>query len=166
MDKSLRKVLFLAGFCSCLATVVFGQSLGDVARQERLKRQSQDPQVVSKVITNDDLAPHEPDDAQKTPSRDPRPSRPTKSAAQWKAEILAEESRISSLRAQIQKLNSTVRFSSPTCHYHCVEHNENQLRKEDQVQRMQDQLAEEKQKLNDLQEAARRDGFGNSVYEP
>jgi hypothetical protein len=165
MSKTLEKAVVSVGFVCCLAAAGFAQSLGELARQERLKRQ-QNPQSAPKVITNDDLAPAEHDDTQKPPSSDPRPSRPTKSAAEWKVEIAAQTKKVASLEAQIQRLNSTVRFSSPTCYYHCVEHNENQLKKEDQVQRMRDQLNEEQTKLDDLKEGARQDGFGNSVYEP
>ena len=31
---------------------------------------------------------------------------------------------------------------------------------------MQKQLEEEKKKLDDMQESARKEGFGNSVYDP
>jgi hypothetical protein len=41
-----------------------------------------------------------------------------------------------------------------------------QVEKLASVQRMQQQLDQQKQKLEDMQESARKAGLGNAVYEP
>jgi multidrug resistance efflux pump len=90
----------------------------------------------------------------------------SKSAAQWKAEIANQRNTVTSLQNQIQKVNASIRFAPGTCVRNCVQYNERQIDKQDQVQRMQEQLEEAKKKLDDLQEGARREGFGNAVWEP
>jgi molecular chaperone GrpE (heat shock protein) len=48
----------------------------------------------------------------------------------------------------------------------CVQYNEHQVEKQDEVQRMQAELEQQKKRLEDMQEAARKQGYGNSVWEP
>jgi uncharacterized coiled-coil protein SlyX len=47
-----------------------------------------------------------------------------------------------------------------------VQYNQRQVQKQDEVQRMQKQLDEQKKKLEEMQESARKAGLGSSVYEP
>lgn len=163
--------LLLASLLACLAAAGYGQSLGDVAREQRQKRQNQNPQTAPKVITNDDLSSHT-DEEEAAPAADAHhqeaPTRPlgSKSAAAWKAEIEEQRNAVASLQSQIEKLNSSIHFAPGNCVRNCVEHNENQLKKQDEVQRLQGQLDEAKTKLEGMQEAARQEGFGNAVYEP
>lgn len=171
MRLKLMRVGVLTGLLLCLAAAGYGQSLGDVARAQRQKRQNQNPQTAPKVITNEDLPEHS-DEEDDEPTADAHhndpPSRPlgSKSAEQWKANIAAQKNTVASLQSQIDRLNASIHFAPGNCVYHCVEHNENQLKKEDEVQRLQAQLEEAKSKLADMQEAARQEGFGNAVYEP
>ena len=44
--------------------------------------------------------------------------------------------------------------------------NERQIKKQDDVQRMQQQLDQQKKQLENMQESARKAGLGSSVYEP
>jgi hypothetical protein len=48
----------------------------------------------------------------------------------------------------------------------CVQWNEEQKRKQDQVETMKGELEQQQKRLEDLQEAARKQGFGSSVYDP
>jgi hypothetical protein len=43
---------------------------------------------------------------------------------------------------------------------------ERQREKEQQLESMQTRLVEQQKRLEELQEAARKQGFGSSVYEP
>lgn len=160
----------LPGLLLCLVAGSYGQSLGDVARAEKQKRQNQSPQAAKKVITNDDLAGDTAtgDESANDSKPDDFPSRPlgTKSAEQWKADIAAQRSTVTALQNEIARLNGSIHFAPGYCVYHCVEHNENQVKKQDEVQRLQEQLDQAKTKLDEMQEQARREGFGNSVYEP
>ncbi len=154
-----------------MAGVAYGQSLGDVARDQRQRKQAKQAQAPAKVITNDDM-PNGPDTGVSTvgtaSSSDPAPSQPlgSKSAEQWKAEIAAQKKAVENLQSQIDQVNSSIHFAPGNCVRNCVQHNEHQIEKQDQVQRMQSQLDEQKKRLEEMQDGARKDGYGNSVYEP
>jgi hypothetical protein len=163
--KAVTYLVLLTG------TAALGQSLGDVAREQRQKEQAANGQTAPKVYTNEDLG--EPPDglAQKsggsTKQTDPH-AKPlgSKTAEQWKAEIAAQKAAIANLQNQIQKVNSSIRFAQTAATWNGVRRNERQEQKMDDVQQMQQQLAEEQKSLEEMQESARREGFGSSVYEP
>ena len=167
MRQTYRTVGYLAGLGLLLISVSYGQSLGDVARQQRQNQQAKKDQP--KVITNEDLPEREAaaDSGKAKPNSEPVPHHaPSKSAEQWRKEIAAQEHSIATLQNQMERLNSTIRFAESASFYNSAQHNERQELKQVQVQRMQDQLDEQKKRLDEMQEAARKDGFGNSVYEP
>ncbi len=101
------KFLALASSLLYLAAVSLGQSLGDVAREQKQKKQNQ---PAAKVITNEDLPAHADDDDQPPVNghNSNPPSRPlgSKSAEQWKAQIEAQRNTVASLQARLDKLNS------------------------------------------------------------
>ena len=88
-----------------------------------------------------------------------------RAAKQWKAKIVAQERTIASLQNQIDRVNASIRFTRTSC-YTCAQHNEMQIEKLASVQRMQEQLDQQKERLQDMQESARKAGLGSSVYEP
>lgn len=162
-----------------LCGVAHAQSLGDVARQNRQQQQAQqNSDTPKKVYGNDDLPQEglaDNDSSSSVPERPGYISAPahnsaadasTSKAAQLKSQIRAQESAIASLQSQIDRLNNSIRFVTANAYYNGVQHNERQVEKQMQVQKMQEQLAEQKAKLQELQESARRAGFGNAVYEP
>ena len=153
--------------CLWAAVPLFGQSLGDVAREHRQKQQA-NGQVSPKVITNEDIPESTPADSEvKKPGASERPSSSRRSAQQWKSEIQAQERLIANLQDQIQRLSGSVHYTYFVAHtVNAERYNQRQEQKQEEIQRMQEQLAREQQKLADLQEAARKDGFGNAVYEP
>jgi chromosome segregation ATPase len=83
-----------------------------------------------------------------------------------KSKIEAQKNSIASLQSQLDHLNSSIHFAGPNCVANCEQYNEQQLKKQDEAERMQKQLDEQKQKLEDMQESARKAGLGSSVYEP
>ncbi len=152
-----------------LATVVFAascaaQSLGDVAREQRVQQQQKKDQP--KVITNDDID-QPPMPAAATPKKDePPPHSASKSAEQWKSQILSQKQSIANLKAQIQRLANSIHYVQANLYRNGVEYNHRQDQKQDRVEQMQAQLDEQEQKLAEMQEAARKDGYGNGVYDP
>jgi len=161
----IRKIAVLFGGLILLSVSVHGQSLGDVARTER---QKQDPSPNQpKVITNDDLGTQSSDSSRnKTKDKkDPKPGQKEeafeKNAERTKASILAQKTRITNLQAEIAKLRASIRYVEVG-----VPYNENQLKKQQAADRMQEQLGQENQKLAAMQEAARKAGFGSVVYDP
>jgi hypothetical protein len=171
MKLVFRKVIWMTALVIALGALGYGQSLGDVAREERQKQDAKKVKATLKVITNEDLPEH-PDSDGGTASSQARsesvPSRPmgSKPAAQWKAEISAQRKSVEDLQNQIDQLNSSIHFAPGNCVRNCVEWNQLQVEKQDEVQHMHAELEQQKKKLEDMQEAAREEGYGNAVYEP
>jgi hypothetical protein len=170
MRQICRMVGGIAGLALLLTSASNGQSLGDVARQQRQKQQAKKDQPAPKVVTNEDLPEHSEDtsDTDKPDqNQEPEPHQATsQSPEHWKAQIAAQKQSIATLQHQMDRLNSSIHFVEANRYYYGVQHNERQEVKQEQVQRMQEQLDLQRKRLEDMQEAARKDGFGNGVYDP
>jgi len=70
------------------------------------------------------------------------------------------------LQSQIDSLSDSIKFAPANCVSGCVQWNERQRQKQDQVDSMKLQLADMQKHLEDMQEACRQQGFGSSVYDP
>ena len=169
----MRRVsMFVPVLALALASATFGQSLGDVARQTRQKEKS-NAKPAKKVITNEDipespdLNPAPPDTDGKKEAASPAASHSTtQSAEQWKSTILAQKNRIAGLQAQIDKLNASIHFVEANAYVNGAQYNQYQVKKQHQVENLQTQLAEQKQKLSDMQDGAKKAGMGSAVYDP
>jgi hypothetical protein len=166
------KIVVVIGVILFVAAGSYGQSLGDVAREQRQK-QAKDAHAARKVLTNEDMPDHteagsstsfDADEHHTVPSSPA--SNDTHAGEQWKAKIEEQKNSIASLQNQIERLNASIHFASANCVANCVQHNEQQLQKQDEAQRMQKELDAQKKQLEDLQESARKAGLGSSVYEP
>lgn len=167
----MRRVLAICVWLALCGAAAFGQSLGDVARQTRQKERAKG-KAAKKVITNEDL-PETPDltpGQQETVGKmEPvSPSAPsgTQSAEQWKSRILAQKNQIAGMQAQIDKLSGSIRFVEANAYVNGVQYNQHQVKKQQQVAQMQTQLAEQRQKLAKMQDAAKKAGMGSAVYDP
>jgi len=171
MSLVFKNVIWMTGLVIALGALCYGQSLGEVAREERQKQDAKKTQATPKVITNEDLPEH-PDSDDGSASSQTRsesvPSRPmgSKAAEQWKAEISAQRKSVEDLQSQIDRLNSSIHFAPGNCVRNCVQWNELQIEKQNKMQHMQAELEQQTKKLEDMQEAAREEGYGNAVYEP
>jgi hypothetical protein len=170
--RQAHKIVAVVGVILFAVSASQGQSLGDVAREQRQK-QAKDAHAERKVVTNEDIPEREEPVSTTSVSTDeheaapaPPASNDTHAGEQWKSKIEAQRSSITSLQGQIDKLNSSIRFAGPNCVANCAQYNERQIAKQEQVERMQKQLDEQKQKLEDMQESARKAGLGSAVYEP
>jgi hypothetical protein len=179
-------VFLISAVTSLFTVLAIGQdspSLGDVARQARKqKQQNQDADTKAtqsskptKVITNEEIPEHSEADAQPSTQDDVwQGSAPSSSASggakipaeQWKLRIEAQKNAVASLQNSIDKLNDSIHFAPGNCVSGCVQWNERQKEKQQEVERGQAQLAEQKKRLEDMQESARRQGYGSSVYDP
>ena len=158
----------------CLTAVGFGQSLGDVAReqqQEKATRSAGGTTSSRKVITNEDI----PEESDPSPSNSPRnssssaippASNDVRAARRWKAAIQQQEQLIAEMQGDIDQRKATIHFVEANRYRNGVQYNQRQLEKQQEVEHMQKQLAEEKKRLEQMQEAARRAGLGNAVYDP
>jgi hypothetical protein len=171
-------------------------SLGDVARQSRQQKQKKDKDSTSKaasdkgqqtasaknappakpahVITNEELPSHSvvttaspAEDERAVPDAPAAPSgNRDAAAAQWKSQILSQKQAIASLQQQITSVNESVHYAGGNCVANCQQWNERQEQKQDEVASMKAQLEQQQKKLEEMQESARKQGFGSQVYDP
>lgn len=167
----MTKIVWTVALVCGAAMYALGQDapLGDVARASRQKAQQNSP-AAPKVITNDDI----PESKNSTPAKDgasdsslhDSSSEDKKTADEWKSEILEQKNQIDALERRIAQENSSIRFVEAARYSSAVVHNERQIQKQEDVQRMKGELENQKKALEDMQEAARQQGYGSSVYEP
>ena len=127
----------------------------------------------SHIITDDELPQH-PVAGVKTPASPtgkgefaPDPAFGGKmSPDAIRSQIQDQKSAISALQAQITELNDSIHFAGANCVANCVQWNESQQQKQRQVEDMRSELENAKQALDQMQDYARKMGFGSSVYDP
>jgi len=181
MQQIFRALFMFLASVFLLTVFGYGQdapSLGDVARQARQQKQSKDaqskttPAKATKVITNEEIPESPEAAADSSKPDDPAPAAAhsaggTKQPAdQWKSQIQAQKSAINSLQSQIDKLNGSIQFAPGNCVAGCVQWNERQQQKQQEVERMRAQLEQQKKRLESMQESARQQGYGSSIYDP
>lgn len=196
----MLRVIFLAviGFGCLCATLPAqdSQSLGDIARQLRLKKQQKEAQTSAaksvsndgqpntstdsntpesnhRVVTNED-AP-EPAIAKDAAAGNATSAGSDKAAApvnreaqaeQWKSQIQEQKSNIASLQRELDSVTKSIHYAGANCVANCVKWNERQQQKQQEVDSMKAQLEQQQHRLEDMQDTARKQGFGSSVYDP
>jgi hypothetical protein len=88
------------------------------------------------------------------------------SAEQWRSQILALKNNIAQMEKSIGDLSASIQYAGANCVANCAQWNEHQKQKQDQVDTMKSQLEQQQKALEDMQDAARRQGYGTSVYDP
>lgn len=178
---------FLALVAGLLAVTItaYGQassdspSLGDLARKQRQKQQrSKETAKPKKIVTNEDIPEH-PDASSDSPAssspstsegaRDdssPPAGAVLQAGDQLKAAILRQKAAVADLKAQIDKVQDSIHFVEANAYRNGVEYNKLQAQKQQEVQRLQSQLEEQKKNLEQMQETARKAGFGSAIWDP
>lgn len=177
--------------CSGPGLAQDAQSLGDAARQARQQKQQQanpnpdtastdpqntapaanDPQTPkpSHVITNDEIPEHSarvPSTAQKRPSGAATATKEVKRPPEyWKAQVEQLKNSMASLERRIDVLNGALHAVLTNSDDQPV-WNLREKEKERQLAELQAQMSELQRRLEETQEAARRQGYGSSVYDP
>ena len=159
-----------------LSSAAYAQSLGDVARQNQQNKPSD---VAPTVITNDDLPSvgladenaqprhrYRDDSERDARAELQRAAKNDSNAQGWRTRILNQKSSIASLQAQIQNVKASIRVPLDSSGYYAAQANQRTQAKVQEIDDLQQKLQIENQKLQDLQEAARRAGFGSAIYEP
>ena len=175
----LIAISFALSFAISTNSAAHGQSLADAARTNREKQKTKDASSPSKprVITNDNLPSNsDPGSSgmqseEKTWAQSPKApahSQPAGqlSAAQWKSKVQAQKATVAALQSQIAKQNESIHFVTAGLFTNGVQYNQQQAKRQQNVELMQHQLEEQKKVLADMQESARRAGMGNAVYDP
>ncbi len=157
--------------------ICYGQSLGDVARENR-ERMAEDAAIAPPlVVTTADFPKNMHTNPPPSDTQAEKSSQATdhhsaqqriaqqRAAQQWKQQILAQkqkvltlQARINQLHASIQAANGSVQFEGPSNRY--------QARQLQQVMQIQQQLELQKIKLDQMQDAARHAGLHSAVYDP
>lgn len=185
MSKLIIFVVAVSSLCP-VGSAQDTQSLGDVARHARQQKQVEPPQeapanaqndsIVEKhpkashVVTNDEI-PEQPESAvpnvQNHGAEPPLPNykEGKRSAEYWKSQILQVKRAIASLQRNIDSRNNSIHFAGGNYEKN-VGWNNRQRQKLQQEENLKFQLNQLRKRLEDMQEAARRQGYGNSVYDP
>jgi len=167
-----RRCLQVVAITLGMGLAAHGQSLADIARANRDKQNV--AATPPTVITNDDIEALPQGGVQRPagaaaankPARGPSGPTPIdqQAAAQWKRQILAQEDKLATLQARVDQLNAlihpagTAQFNGPYTRYQTT-----------QMERLADiqlQLNEQKKKLAEMQDEARRAGMHTTVYDP
>jgi hypothetical protein len=160
------------------------QSLGDIARANQQKKA--EATTPPKKITNADI-PKNPEGYTGPPAEEEQNAEPSRAdeassrhaaqqraaegraAAQWRQRIEAQQDRVANLEARVDRLRARVRRFDPNASsdYNAIAgYNGGQTRVAEQLHQMEDQLGLQKQKLEQMQEAARHAGMHTNVYDP
>jgi hypothetical protein len=144
----------------------------DAQTKDALTKDAQAPKT-KKVITNEEIPEHigptHTLPSTQTPGvNDPQPNygNGNPPAEYWKSQIQAQKNAISSLESQIANLTNSIQYAGANCVANCVQWNERQQQKQQQVDAMKEQLDQQQKRLEDMQDMARKQGFGSSVYDP
>jgi hypothetical protein len=179
--REVRGIFLLFAAVLCVpALLAYGQdapSLGDLARQKRAQKQQDGKEVPApkRSFSDQDSSTSAGGSVPASASggKSPSSSGPTSAsksaklpAEQWKSQIQAQKNQISTLQSQIDKLNDSIQLAPANCVSGCVQWNERQKEKQQEVDRARTQLEEQKKRLQDMQNSARQQGYGNSVYDP
>ena len=70
------------------------------------------------------------------------------------------------MEREITSLSDSIHYAGANCVANCAHWNERQKEKQDRVETMKAQLEEQKRRLEEMQESARKQGFGSAVYDP
>ena len=82
---------------------------------------------------------------------------------QWKSQIREQENRVENLQARIDQINASIRTGGESAQ---GPYNRYQGRQLERLTQMQLQLDEQRRKLDQMQDAARRAGMHTAVYDP
>jgi len=156
------------------------QSLGDIARQYRDKQQADEAAGnTPKMYTNQDIPAADqvgtPEPVDQSRTRNMSRSYDThnvdrqfseqRAAGEWHRNIVMQENRVAALQMRVDRLNAMLHSPYGTAQYDGPQ-TRNQAMAQQRLGEMQQALDQQKMKLNDMQDAARRAGMHTNVYDP
>jgi len=171
----------VAASLGLLAHAQDAPSLGDAARKARQeKQQSKDTQTKSgqtskkpRVINDEDVLHSAPADAASGPAANASsegiatpPPAGKLSAEEWRTRIESQKAAVTTLQNGLDALSKSIQFAPGNCVSGCVQWNEKQVQKQQEVDRMQQELKQQQKQLEDMQESARQQGYGSSITDP
>jgi hypothetical protein len=163
------------------SVTVYGQSLGDVARETREKKAGAAAAVTPKVITDGDLRndAEEPKEAGSMSKAQGAGSgkigsgnRPATSAAdpqaaeQWRKQILAQKRTVATLEKRLARFQASLSSVDASAISRGEILSRSQALEQERIAQVQEQLEEQRAKLLEMQEEARKAGMHTQVYDP
>jgi hypothetical protein len=163
-----------------LASVsAFGQSLGEVARENRGKK-AEAATAPQKVITDADLSkdtgPQEVGASSKAQNGTPGKAGVGKAAAtsplnpqamgQWRRQILAQKRTVETLEKRLARFQASLSSVDASAISRGEILTRSQALEHDRIAQVQEQLDEQRAKFLEMQEEARRAGMHTQVYDP
>ena len=154
-----------------LASVTaYGQSLGDVARETREKKAATAP---PKVIMDSDVAKDAPEKTSASTKAAPSAKTATltnspdpHAAEQWRRQILAQKRAVSTLEKRLARFQASLSSVDADAIARGEILSRSQALEQERLAQVQEQLEEQRAKLLELQEEARRAGMHTQVYDP
>jgi len=122
--------------------------------------------VAKETAAKDSTSKDKEKDSAKEPGSESAANDRDAKAEQIKQQIQVAKQMVASFQQQIDELTASIQYVGGNCVSNCEQWNEAQQRKQQQADIMKSQLEEAKHRLEEMQDAARRQGFGSSVYEP
>jgi hypothetical protein len=171
-------LLRIAPFILLSAMTAYGQSLGDVARENREKK-AETSSAAPKVITNADL-PKGPDGSDGATATD-QPAPTAKHAARkavartpvdplvaehWRRQILAQKRSVANLERRLATLKASIPYVDASSDARGEVLNRRQAWEQQRKAELQERLDDQRAKLEEMQETARRAGMHTAVTDP
>jgi hypothetical protein len=161
------------------SVTAYGQSLGDVARESREKKSEAAATAPPKVITDGDLpknAQEEAGGSSKPPTASPGKTGAGKAAAtspadtraaeQWRRQILAQKRTVATLEKRLARFQASLSSVDANAIARGEIFSRSQALEQERLAQVQEQLEEQRAKLLEMQEEARRAGMHTQVYDP
>jgi len=164
------------------ATVsVYGQSLGDVARESREKK-AEAAATAPTVITDADLLQDAPEQEEPARSRKATHTLPSakiatshaaasspldpRAAELWRRQILAQKRTVATLENRLARYQASLSSVDADAIARGEIFSRSQALEHERIAQVQEQLQEQRAKLLAMQEEARRAGMHTQVYDP
>ena len=180
--RQFRELGFPITTLLLLASVTaYGQSLGDVARESRDKKADAATAAPPKVITDGDLpknaqGPEEAGAVGKAQTASPgktgagraASTNPvdTRAAEQWRRQILAQKRTVTTLEKRLARFQASLSSVDADAIARGEIFSRSQALEKERLDQVQEQLDEQRAKLLEMQEEARRAGMHTQVYDP
>jgi hypothetical protein len=162
------------------SVTAYGQSLGNVARESREKKADAAATAPPKVITDGDLpkAAQGPEEAGAGKAQTPYPGKTgaersastspvdTRAAEQWRRQILALKRTVVTLEKRLARFQASLSSVDADAIARGEIFSRSQALEKERLAQVQEQLDEQRAKLLEMQEEARRAGMHTQVYDP
>jgi hypothetical protein len=171
----------IAALLLLASITAYGQSLGDVARENRENKAQVSATAPPRVITDADLAQDAQPPSESGASTKPQTAPPDKPGAarrsaatpvdprvaeQWRNQILAQKRTVTALEKRVARFQASLSYGDSSAIARGEILTRNQALEQQRLAQAQEQLEEQKARLLEMQDEARRAGMYPKVFDP